>query len=160
MIIIGIDPGVERTGYAVFNKISSNNIKYVTSGLIHTKKTTLHEQRLLLIFESLHVLLKKYTPDRVVLEKIFFFKNQKTLIQVAQSQGIILLIGAQFGLPVTFLTPLQIKQTITGYGQSDKKGVQKMLGLTLGLKDEVKQDDQADAIACAYAYCCVNQDLV
>ncbi|MFA5136870.1 MAG: crossover junction endodeoxyribonuclease RuvC [Patescibacteria group bacterium] len=159
MTVIAIDPGVERTGFAFFKKTSINTYAYFSSGLIQTTKGTSHEKRLLQIYNALYKLIKKERPTVLVLEQLFFFKNQKTVFSVGQSQGIILLLAAQSDIPAVFLTPLQIKQTVTGYGHADKKSVQKMLTLELGLKDEVSQDDQADAIACGYAYCCINKSL-
>ena len=86
----------------------------------------------------------------VVLEQLLFFKNQKTFIRVAQAQGVSLLLAAQNKIKVEFLTPLQIKQSITGYGQADKKSVQKMIKLEMGIN--INQDDEADAVACGLAY--------
>ena len=86
----------------------------------------------------------------MVLEQLLFFKNQKTFIRVAQAQGITMLLAAQNKIKVEFLTPLQIKQIVTGYGQADKLAVQKMIKLTTGIV--LTQDDEADAVACGLAY--------
>lgn len=150
MIILSIDSGVEKTGYAIFN-----NKKYLVSGLIKTSKNTPQEKRLEKIYLSLKEIIKKYKPDIIVIEKLFFFHNQKTAIAVSQAQGVILLLASQNKIKVDYLTPLQIKQIITGYGQADKKSVQKMLKLELGLK--VNQDDEADAVACGMAYLLINK---
>ena len=160
MIIMSIDPGIDRVGYALFNKKSSSDYTYLTSGLIQTNKKNAHEKRLLKIHNDLELLVHKYKPCTLIMERIFFFKNQKTIVAVGQAQGVIMLLAAQHNMPVIFMTPLEIKQIVTGYGQSDKKSVQKMLHMSLGLSVELKQDDQADAIACGYAYCCINQALV
>lgn len=161
MVVLAIDSGIERTGYSVFDKskIYKEGYKYITSGLIKTsaKKTT--DQRLLEIYTALSDLSKIYKPAVIIIEKLFFFKNAKTVISVSQSQGVVMLLGAQRNIPVEFLTPLQIKQIVTGYGQSDKTSVQKMLKLQLNLNGELKQDDQADAIACGLAYCCLNESM-
>jgi len=145
MIILSIDSGIERTGYAVFK-----NKKYVSSALIKTSKNKSTEIRLEEIYSQLKIVFKKYKPEILVVEQLFFFKNQKTFIRVAQTQGVALLLAAQNKIKVEFLTPLQIKQTVTGYGQADKKSVQKMLKLELQI--DIKQDDESDAIACGYAY--------
>ncbi len=162
MKIFAVDSGVEKTGYAAFDKKgeTTSEIEYITSGLIRSSIEKRTEERLLQIYNELYQLVDEIKADIVVIEQLFYFKNQKTIIPVSQAQGIIMLIAAQKNIKVEFLTPLQIKQTITGYGQSDKKSVQKMLKMTLKLDKELKQDDQADAIACGLAYCYLNQKLV
>ena len=145
MTILSIDSGIEKTGYAIFK-----DKKYVTSNLIKTAKTKPIEVRLNEIYSQLKTIIKKYRPDVLVLERLFFFRNQKTAILVSQAQGVILLLAAQNKVKLAFLTPLQIKQSITGYGQADKKAVQKMIKLEYQI--DVKQDDEADAVACGLAF--------
>jgi len=145
MTILSIDSGIERTGYAIFK-----DKKYVTSALIKTSKSLSTEVRLEEIYSNLGKVFKKYQPDVMVLEQLLFFKNQKTFIRVAQAQGIVMLLAAQNKIKVEFLTPLQIKQIVTGYGQADKLAVQKMIRLTTDI--DIKQDDEADAVACGLAY--------
>lgn len=145
MIILSIDSGIEKTGYAIFE-----NKKYLISALIKTNKRLRTEQRLMEIFLKLKKIIKKYQPDKIILERLFFFKNQKTAILVSQAQGVCLLLAAENKIPVDYLTPLQIKQAITGYGQADKKAIQKMIRLEMGI--DIKQDDEADAVACGLAY--------
>ncbi len=152
MIVLAVDPGFDRCGYSVFRK-EGNTPTYITSGLIQTKKNESNEKRLKEICDSIDQSIESYKPDVVVIEQLFFFKNQKTVVAVAQSQGAIMLLAANRGLAVEFLTPLQIKQIVTGYGHSDKKNVQKMLAMTLKLNGQLKSDDQADAIAAGLAYC-------
>jgi crossover junction endodeoxyribonuclease RuvC len=159
MIILSIDPGFDKMGYAFFNKNGTAH-EYKISGLIKTDKAFNLEYRLEKIYEQLKTLIEIHKPEMVVLEQLFFFKNAKTVIKVAQSQGIILLLAAQYKLPVKFLTPLQIKQIITGYGTADKKSVVKMLSLIMKDKLPVCEDDQSDAIACGLAYCYLNEKLV
>ena len=134
MTILSIDSGIERTGYAIFK-----DKKYVTSALIKTSKTLTTEKRLIEIYNKLKEIMKKYDPDVMILEQLLFFKNQKTFIRVAQAQGIVMLLAAQNNIKVEFLTPLQIKQIVTGYGQADKLAVQKMIRITTGIK--LTQDD-------------------
>jgi crossover junction endodeoxyribonuclease RuvC len=162
MVILAIDSGIERTGYSVFDKKTNgtSTFKYLTSGLIKTSQTKTTEQRLLQINKELLKLIKVHKPQTIVIEQLFFFKNQKTAIRVAQAQGVLLLAAAANKIPCEFLTPPQIKSIVTGYGQSDKKSVQKMLKLTLHLDRELIQDDQADAIACGLAYCYLNKKLI
>lgn len=163
VIILSIDSGIEKTGYAIFEKDPKNSqkITYKTSGLIKTssKKTT--AQRLLEIHSSIKCLIEEWKPDVVVLEQLFFFKNQKTVIVVAQAQGVVQLLAAQHKIPLETLTPLQIKQIVTGYGTSDKKSVEKMIRITLPhIQLAQKRDDEIDAIACALAYCYLNKNLI
>jgi crossover junction endodeoxyribonuclease RuvC len=158
MVILAVDPGVEKTGYAVFNK-NSSGFKYITSGLIKTQKNTKLEQRFKTINIELSKIITNFKPDTLIIEQLFFFKNQKTIVAVSQAQGALMLLAAQRNIKIEFLTPLQIKLTITGYGQADKKSVQKMLKIELKLDGELKQDDQADAIACGLAYCYLNKNL-
>lgn len=159
MIILSIDPGVERTGFAIFDKKHKQSFTFICAGLIQTKKTTSSANRFKEISEQLSIIIKKYNPKKIILERLFFFKNQKTVISVAQAQGVIMFIASQQSIPIVFFTPLQIKQIVTGYGRADKKTVQKMLQLTLGNRDEILQDDTADAIACGLSYCYWNEEL-
>ncbi len=154
MTILSIDSGIERTGYAVFR-----NGHYLTSGLIKTSKAQIKEKRLEQIYNAIKELVKKNKPEKIVLERLFFFSNQKTVITVSQTQGVVLLLAAQNNIPVEFLTPLQIKSIITGYGKADKKAVQKMIALTLSIPG-ITQDDEADAVACGLAYCYLNKNLL
>lgn len=156
MNILSIDSGVERTGFCIFHLENSEAV-YVTSGLIKTSKLEPIEIRLKKIYIEIEKILDGQKISRIILEQLFFFKNQKTVIKVSQAQGAILLLAAQKNIPVEFLTPLQIKQTITGYGQADKKSVQKMLSFFLKLDRVFSQDDEADAVACGLAYCFRNR---
>lgn len=154
MIILAFDPGIERTGYALFE---ANKGKYLTSGMVKTSKKEKKKDRLLRIFDECEKIIKKYHPQIAVLEKLFFFKNQKTVISVAQAQGVIITIAAKNNLKVAELTPLQIKETITGYGRADKKAVKKMIQMTTKIKIDKMIDDEIDAIACGLAYCQLNK---
>jgi len=145
MIILSIDSGIEKTGYAVFK-----DKRYLKSGLITTGKTLATEKRLEKIYNELKKIVRQYSADKIILEQLFFFKNQKTAIKVSQTQGIVLLLASQNNINVSYLTPLQIKQIITGYGRADKKAVQKMIKLEY--KIDIKQDDEADAVACGLAF--------
>jgi len=162
MIILSIDSGIERTGYALFDKNNKykEGFQYLTSGLIRTQKDLRIEKRIYIIYQKIKKLIKRYIPDKIIIEQIFFLKNQKTAIKVSQTQGVIMLLAAEHNLTIDFITPLQIKQVITGYGQSDKKSVQKMLNLILKLPLKIEQDDQADAIAAGLTYCYINTSLI
>ncbi len=162
MILLSIDPGLEKTGYAFFDKDKkySKNYRFLSSGLIKTAKKLPKEKRLFVIYKKLSDLIKKYQPKEIVFENIFFFKNQKTVISVAQAQGVIMLLSSQNNIPLKCYSPLEIKQTITGYGLADKKAVKKMIGLTLDLKKNFADDDEYDAIAIGLAYCFRNSKLL
>lgn len=159
MIILSLDSGIERTGFALI-KFDDKIPSILKSGTIKTLKTKTTENRILDLYNYLYKLIIVYCPKKIIIERLFFSKNQKTAITVSQSQGAILLLAAQQKIFVDYLTPLQIKQIITGYGQSDKKSVQKMLKLTLNIIIPADQDDEADAIACGLAYCYLNKNLV
>ncbi len=151
MIVLAIDPGVERFGFAVLEKVSTT-IRYITSGIIVTKKTIPHSERVGQIHSELAPLLKKYRPKQIVFERLFFSKNVKTAIAVAQVQGIVYLTAFQNGIPATEIAPNTIKSVVTGYGQADKKAIQKMVEMQLILPKKKRLDDEYDAIACGYAY--------
>ena len=165
MRILSIDSGFDRTGYAVFDKLSKP--VYITSGLIKTSPKKKLPVRLMEIFDALNNVIIEFKPEQMVIEQLFFFKNQKTVIPVAQAQGVSLLVAAQHNIPLEFLTPPQIKQMVTGYGNADKKSVLKMLILTLSSTPGVKRvdltgkiDDEIDAIACGLAFCHLQKNLM
>lgn len=160
MKVLAIDPGYDKLGYAIFEKISSQNYEYITSGLIRSSKTLSSGERLQILFSELETLIKDQEPEMLAVEKLFFSKNVKTALQVSQAIGVVLLLGAQHKLELLELTPNQIKQIITGYGNADKKAVQKMLWLQLGKEIKVKDDDESDAIACGVAACVMNPALL
>ncbi len=162
MRLISIDPGYDKVGYAVFDKNPNKNtaFAYIASDLIKTNKSDPHEQRLKQIYDTLNLIIKKYEAKLMIIEELFVFKNQKTVIKVAQSIGVIELVAAHNHLAMSHLTPLQIKSIITGYGTAATKAVQKMIGLTIKEPIPFKDDDQTDAIACGLAYCFLNEDLI
>ncbi len=161
MNIIGIDPGFDKVGYAIFEKSHTlaNGYRFISSGLIKTSKKDAHLARLSQIGNELGSVIEQYYIQELAMEQLFFFKNAKTVIGVAQAQGTIMYMASQKHIPVVFLTPLEIKMAITGYGTADKQSVHKMLTLTLGQEIKVKEDDESDAIACALAHCLLKKDL-
>lgn len=148
MKILGIDPGFERMGCAVIKKENVGE-KLVFSTCLITDKKLPHEKRLLFLANELEKIIKKYRPDVLAVEKIFFFKNQKTIIGVAEARGMILYLAAKAKIPVMEFTPLEIKMAMTGYGRAEKAQLQKMAMAILNLKKAPKYDDEIDAIACA-----------
>lgn len=157
MIILGIDPGTATTGFGAVKKIkkrkggSKSELKCLDYGLIKTDPSLSDGERLRKIYNHLNRLIKKYKPKIVAVEKIYFFKNLKTAIPVAQARGIILLAAAKKKIPVVESTPLQIKMAITGYGRAEKKQVQRMIKKLLNLK-KLPPDDAADALGVAICY--------
>jgi crossover junction endodeoxyribonuclease RuvC len=124
----------------------------VTAGVITTPAHTPLEDRLLDIYDSLHEIIDETKPDCVSIEKLFFAKNITTGISVAHARGIAMLVAKQGGLPIYEYTPLQIKQTMTGYGRAEKKQIQEMVKIHLGLEQVPKPDDAADALAAAITH--------
>jgi crossover junction endodeoxyribonuclease RuvC len=149
-IILGIDPGYGRMGYAVL-RCAGQDAELVTCGCIETPKTELHERRLSQIANEIRQLFDEHKPERLAMEKLFFSKNQTTGIGVAESRGVVLAIAGAFGVEVVELGPNQVKQAVTGYGAADKKGVQDMVKRILKLETVPKPDDAADACAVALA---------
>lgn len=157
-IIIALDPGIGRTGYAILRK-DADLLTPVEYGCIETKPKSKTENRLKTIYNFLFKLIKKHKPTAMIVERIFFNTNQATAIVVGQAQGVMLLAAAQHQLEVCFVTPLQVKQALTGYGQATKDQVLKMVGIILKLKQLPKLDDTADALACGLTYFFTNKLL-
>lgn len=149
MIIIGIDPGYAITGYGVVEYVS-NRFRVLDYGVISTKAKTSFELRLMTIYHEITSLTKRYQPDVMAVEELFFSKNTTTAIGTAQARGVILLAGAQAGIPIFEYTPMQVKLAVTGYGRADKNQVTQMIRILLHLNSEVKIiDDASDALAIA-----------
>lgn len=152
MIVIGIDPGTASTGYGVIEN-SKSKFKYLDCGVIRTSPDLAAPQRLLQINKELEGIIKKHKPEVLVMEKLFFFKNLKTIIPVSQAGGVILLTSAKTKLPIFQFTPLQVKSIITGFGRAEKKDIQLKMQKIFKLKEMPKPDDAADALAIATAFC-------
>ncbi len=151
MRILGIDPGTALVGWAVIEE-KNGQILPVAFGHISTSQKKSDESRLLEISRDLEDIIKKYGPEEAAVEKLFFFKNQKTVIEIGQSRGAILLTLEQKSVSIANYTPLQVKQSVTGYGKAEKKQVQLMVKNILKLKSVPKPDDTADAIAIAICH--------
>ncbi len=153
MIIIGIDPGIAKIGFGIIRK--TQNIKQfecLDYGIIQTNSCLSMEKRLRSIYLEMLSLIRKWKPEMLAIENIYFFKNLKTAMPVSQAKGVILLAAAQKKIPIYEITPLQMKTAIVGYGKADKKQVQKMLKYLLKLKEIPKPDDAADALGIAISY--------
>lgn len=147
--ILGIDPGFGRMGYGIVEQTSGNNWKAVTYGCITTNPKESFVGRLKEVHDELVGLIKEYKPTRMAVEQLFFFNNAKTAMDVGQARGVVLLLGIQNNLPIDEFTPLQVKQGLTGYGRAEKQQMQKVVAMVLGLKEKIKSDDAADALAVA-----------
>lgn len=151
MRILGIDPGTATVGWAVIEE-KGGKIIPTAFGHISTSQKRSEESRLLEISDDLEKIIKKYRPKEAAVEKLFFFKNQKTIIEIGQARGALLLTIAKNNVTIASYTPLQVKQSVTGYGKAEKKQVQLMVKNILQLKSVPKPDDTADAIAVAICH--------
>ena len=152
MRIIGIDPGTGILGFGVIEVSARGNPKMITAGVITTPAHTPLEDRLLEIFDGLTEIIAETNPEVMSIEKLFFAQNVTTAISVSHARGVAMLTGRQAGLEIAEYTPLQIKQTLTGYGRASKKQMQEMVKLQLGLNSIPKPDDAADGLAAAITH--------
>ncbi|MGB9856634.1 MAG: crossover junction endodeoxyribonuclease RuvC [Dictyoglomaceae bacterium] len=151
MLILGIDPGTAITGFGLVD-FKRDKIRVLEYGCFTTPKEWDVGKRLDYLYQELSNFIERYEPDIIVMEKLFFYKNSKTAINVAQAQGVILLSSYQHGKKIYTFTPLEVKQTIVGYGRATKKQIQIMVKEILGLKEIPKPDDVADALALCICY--------
>ncbi|OHA62535.1 MAG: crossover junction endodeoxyribonuclease RuvC [Candidatus Wildermuthbacteria bacterium RIFCSPHIGHO2_12_FULL_45_9] len=152
MTFLGIDPGTETTGYGVVRAQSrGQRIECADYGCIRTSRKKTAGERLVALETELLAILKTHAPDAMAVESLFFFKNLKTAMPVSQARGVVLLVGTKCHIPIHEFTPLQVKMTITGYGNAEKIQVQRMVKELLKLKEIPKPDDAADALAIAVA---------
>ena len=151
MRILGIDPGFAITGFSVID-YEGNKFKLITSGAILTEAHTSFPLRLEQIYNQLNQIITEYKPDAMAIEELFFNNNAKTAINVAQARGVILVTAKLNKVPIYEYTPLQIKQTMTGYGRAAKKDMQEAVRHFLNMKEIVKPDDAADALAAAITH--------
>ncbi len=156
--ILGIDPGTGIMGWGLLEKIGSK-IRPLDYGCIRTEAGSHMPDRLNLIFDDLNDIIDKMKPDCMAIESLFFFKNQKTVITVAQARGVAIVSATKSKIPVFEYTPLQIKQALTGYGRADKKQMQEMVRVACKLKECPKPDDAADALAVAITHAQSNLSL-
>jgi crossover junction endodeoxyribonuclease RuvC len=148
MTILGIDPGTRRVGYGVIRREFAN-VHFVAAGILEIETDTNDIAALSEIKRGMDKLIKKYKPDVLAVERLFFAKNQKTALSVAQARGVILLSACEHNVPVKEYSPNEVKLGVTGYGFTDKKGVLKMVQLILGKPGLKIIDDASDALAIA-----------
>ncbi|HET9174048.1 MAG TPA: crossover junction endodeoxyribonuclease RuvC [Candidatus Saccharimonadales bacterium] len=151
MRILGIDPGTGILGFGVIDVLKGKP-QLVDAGVIRTPVKEDDAVRLLTIYEELTDIISQTKPQEMSVEKLFFAQNVTTAMTVAQARGVVLLTGMQAGLTIHEYTPLQIKQALTGYGRAEKKQIQEMVRVILGLKAIPRPDDAADALAAAITH--------
>ena len=151
MVILGIDPGYAIIGWGAV-EYAHGSFKVLGYGAITTEAKTPFPERLQIIYNDMCYLFEKYKPEAMSMEKLFYNSNQKTVIDVAQARGVITLAAQMYGKDIFEYTPLQVKQSVTGYGRAEKKQVQEMTRSILGLDSIPKPDDTADALAMAICH--------
>ena len=153
MVILGVDPGTNRAGYGLIKKENSN-LSLMAYGCLDIKSGSNRTDNLLTLHNYFLDLIKKHQPDVLAIEKLFFFKNAKTVTQVSEARGVLILAGVKSGLAIREFTPLEVKQAVSAYGRAGKEAVQKMVRLILSLEHDPHPDDAADALAAAI--CCAH----
>lgn len=151
MRIIGIDPGIGRTGWGIIEK-NGNKIEAGRFGCFETLPEEATSNRLKYIFSFLTELIDEYHPDTLAIEELFFNTNAKTALIVGQARGVVMLAAAMKDIPVSVYTPLQVKIAVTGYGRADKSQIGQMVKVLLKLPSIPKPDDTADALAIALTH--------
>ena len=151
MRILGIDPGYAIVGWGVVD-YEKNHFTPVDYGAVLTAAKTPFEQRLECIYDDVTAIIDRYRPQALSIEKLFFNTNAKTAIDVSQARGVILLAAVKAEVPVFEYTPLQVKQSVVGYGRAEKQQVQEMTRILLNLQKVPKPDDTADSLALAICH--------
>jgi crossover junction endodeoxyribonuclease RuvC len=151
MIIFGIDPGLAISGYGIVN-YAGNKFEIIKYGAVTTSSFDEFPKRLKIIYDRYTELYEMYRPEAVAVEELFYNKNTKTAMAIAQSRGVHILAVANKDIPLYEYTPLQIKQGTVGYGRAEKKQVQEMVRLILKLERIPKPDDVADGLAAAICH--------
>ena len=148
MTILGIDPGTTRVGYGVIRK-NGLGLSFVSAGILSVSDKKNSGEALFEIKKELDKVIKKFKPEAVAVEKLFFAQNQKTAIKVAEARGVIILSAAEAGLEIKEFSPNEMKSAITGHGFADKRAVLKMVKLILKEPGLKVIDDASDALALA-----------
>jgi crossover junction endodeoxyribonuclease RuvC len=151
MVVLGIDPGTAITGWGAVRK-QGDDLVLVDYGTVNTSKDTPLPQRLQTIHRELGEIVSQHRPDAVAVETLFFSKNVKTALSVGQARGVALLAVAEAGIPFHEYTPLEVKQSVVGYGRATKDQIQQLVKMLLRLDSVPQPDDAADAIAVAICH--------
>jgi crossover junction endodeoxyribonuclease RuvC len=146
--IIGVDPGLASTGWGIVD-FADNRIRYIAHGCIETQADCSRMERLFFIYKNFRVVLETYTPFEAAIETLYFARNVSSAMAVAEARGVLCLALAEKGLPVQELTPNSIKQAVVGRGAANKRQIQEMVRIILGLSDVPSPDHAADALGAA-----------
>ena len=153
MLVLGVDPGTAITGYGLVRHVpDGNQLEAVAYGAITSPSDWAMPKRLQKIYHDLTALIREHQPTEAAVEQLFFSRNVKTALVVGQARGVVLLALADGGLPVHEYTPLEVKQSVVGYGRAEKAQVQELVKLLLGLATVPQPDDAADALAIAICH--------
>jgi crossover junction endodeoxyribonuclease RuvC len=152
MLVLGIDPGIATTGYGFVRPLSSGRLEAVDFGVLQTDARMPLPERLAFLHQSLTDLLSHHRPDSAAVERLYFQRNVSTAMIVGEARGVLVLALAQAGIPVGEYTPGEIKQAVTAYGGAEKRQMQVMIRLLLGLAEIPRPDDAADALAVAVCH--------
>ncbi len=151
MIILGIDPGIAIVGWGVID-YTNEKFRTIDYGAVTTTPDMTTEKRIETVYDEIVKIIDKYAPEAMAIEELFWNSNQKTGIIVAEARGVILLAATKKSVPIYEYTPLQVKQSVVGYGRAEKKQVIAMVTMLLNLAKAPKLDDTADALALAICH--------
>jgi crossover junction endodeoxyribonuclease RuvC len=152
-MILGIDPGLENTGWGVINyELRIKNYELIKCGVIKTNKKNSSVERLKTIYDELEAIIKKYEVKEMAMESLFFARNASSALKVAEAIGVIKLCGIKNGLELVEYTPLQVKMALVGYGQAEKEQVEIMVRTELGLEEPISPSHASDAVAVAMTH--------
>ncbi|MGI6169004.1 MAG: crossover junction endodeoxyribonuclease RuvC [Christensenellales bacterium] len=151
MVILGIDPGLAIVGYGAIRN-EEGKLSLLEFGAVTTSSGDDFPHRICDVYDGIQYLLDKFSPDAIAIEELFFSKNVKTALMVAQARGVALLCAAKHTSALYEYTPLQVKQAVVGYGRAEKQQVQQMVKILLGLSEIPRPDDAADALAVAICH--------
>ena len=151
MRIFGIDPGSERTGYGCIDTDGSRS-RLVVCGVITLPARTLFSDKLTRIYDELTLLLVRHRPACVAIEDVFFARNARSALKLGHVRGVAMLAASKVGLPVAEYAPAEVKRAVVGYGRADKRQVQQMIVLLLGLDEAPSPYDVSDALAIAVCH--------
>ena len=152
MLVLGIDPGTAITGYGFVTESPDGRLCAGAYGVIRTSPEINSGQRLLILYKELHIIVDLHHPQSGAVEKLFFQKNVTTALAVGQARGVALLALAEFNIPTSEYTPMEVKQAVCGYGGASKNQVQQMVKILLNLDALPEPDDAADALAIAICH--------
>ena len=152
MVVIGFDPGSAITGYGVIEELPDHSLQVIDYGVLRTLPEQSLPDRLRSIYEQVNQILTLHHPQSAAVENLYFQRNVRTALTVGQARGVLLLALAQADLPIAEYNPMEVKQAVAGYGKADKKQMQQMVKMLLGLEDIPRPDDAADALAVAICH--------